>query len=190
MIKELLRKPLPQEVVALLEKIDSLTDRSDSSYYRARSLVESGTFSRYERLLLRRALNELPRRETLHDAMDVVINTPVQEGIAPYPDHRRGAYATIMGSMDPEVTRVRKGMWGMILDIIEDAIHAKRRAQDHRTKVMLLEQQKLEQDVREREMSIQRKQAEVSVKFGPKVAKETEQRAWYTIKELNERYHK
>ena len=84
MLQDLLRKPLPQEVVALLEKIDSLDSRHDSSYHRAWVLVtdKRNKFTWYERKLLLNALGKIARRETLNVAMQVVINTPQDEGVA------------------------------------------------------------------------------------------------------------
>ena len=79
MLQELLRKPLPQEIVALLEKIDSLDSRDDSSYYRAMALVQSKQLTWYERKLLRNALDKIARREILVTAMQIVINTAPKE---------------------------------------------------------------------------------------------------------------
>ena len=83
MLQDLLRKPLPQEVVALLEKIDSLDSQHDSSYHRAWVLVtdKHSKFTWYERKLLLNALGKIARRETLNVAMQVVINAPQEESV-------------------------------------------------------------------------------------------------------------
>ena len=76
MFKQILKSTLPQEVVALLEKIESYDSKHDSSYYRAWDLVAHGDFRFHERLILRRALHQVTRRSTLREAMCVVINAP------------------------------------------------------------------------------------------------------------------
>lgn len=67
-----LRFLVPEEIKALLEKIDSL-DRYDSSSYPLEQLVRTGKFTKFERKLLRNAIDRVQRRQTLSDAMHVVI---------------------------------------------------------------------------------------------------------------------
>jgi hypothetical protein len=66
-------EPLAPEIVALIEKIDTL-DRADSSYRRAKELTEIGQLTDAERKALADALNRVARRETLVEAMRIVIN--------------------------------------------------------------------------------------------------------------------
>lgn len=67
-----LRFLVPEEVKALLEKIDSL-DKVDSSSYPIEHLLRHGGFTTLERKLLRNALARVKRRQTLSDAMHIVI---------------------------------------------------------------------------------------------------------------------
>ena len=72
-----LRFLVTEEVKALLEKIDSL-DRHDSSSYPIEHLLRHGKFTRLERKLLRNAIDRVQRRQTLSDAMHVVIYGDVE----------------------------------------------------------------------------------------------------------------
>lgn len=74
-----LRFLVPEEVKALLEKIDSL-DRTDSSSYPLEHLVRHGRFTTLERKLLRNALARVKRRQTLSDAMHIVIYGYTEQG--------------------------------------------------------------------------------------------------------------
>lgn len=74
-----LRFLVPEEVKALLEKIDSL-DRTDSSSYPIEHLVRHGRFTTLERKLLRNALARVKRRQTLSDAMHIVIYGYTEQG--------------------------------------------------------------------------------------------------------------
>lgn len=74
-----LRFLVPEEVKALLEKIDSL-DRIDSSSYPLEHLVRHGRFTTLERKLLRNALARVKRRQTLSDAMHIVIYGYTEQG--------------------------------------------------------------------------------------------------------------
>lgn len=74
--KKLLRHPLPDQLKALLEKFDG---DFDASHLRAlKSLASEPSFTRYERLMLRRAYKEaqvkLERDSALSTAMSVVLN--------------------------------------------------------------------------------------------------------------------
>jgi hypothetical protein len=74
--EKLLRHPLPDQLKALLEKFDG---DFDASHLRAlKSLAGEPSFTRYERLMLRRAYKEaqvkLERDSALSTAMSVVLN--------------------------------------------------------------------------------------------------------------------
>lgn len=74
--EKLLRHPLPDQLKALLEKFDG---DFDASHLRAlKSLASEPSFTRYERLMLRRAYKEaqvkLERDSALSTAMSVVLN--------------------------------------------------------------------------------------------------------------------
>lgn len=74
--EKLLRHPLPDQLKALLEKFDG---DFDASHLRAlKNLASEPSFTRYERLMLRRAYKEaqvkLERESALSAAMIVVLN--------------------------------------------------------------------------------------------------------------------
>lgn len=69
----LARLLVPEEIRALLEKIDGICSVTDSSYYVIKDFLRSARLNRLERWLVRNAMNSLARRETLHDAMHIVI---------------------------------------------------------------------------------------------------------------------
>lgn len=69
-----LRHLVPEEIKALLEKIDSFDDTSDSSYYHAVEYVRKEKLTRLERFLLRDALNHIARRSAMVRAMNIVIH--------------------------------------------------------------------------------------------------------------------
>lgn len=76
MIEKMLRAPLPNQLKALLEKFDG---DFDASHLRAlKNLADEPSFTRYERLMLRRAYKEaqvkLGRDNALSSAMTVVLN--------------------------------------------------------------------------------------------------------------------
>lgn len=68
-----LRYPLAPEVLALLEKIDSIESFYDTSYYPVKELVNDGGFSVYERWMLKRALSRISRRHAYSAAMHVIV---------------------------------------------------------------------------------------------------------------------
>jgi hypothetical protein len=77
-----LRRLVPEEVKALLEKIDSLDDSGDSgdsSSYAIRNLLNNGSFTWLEHKLLREAWNRKSRRYTLRNAMHIVIYGDVEK---------------------------------------------------------------------------------------------------------------
>lgn len=69
-----LRHLVPEEIKALLEKIDSFSDTTDSSYYHAVEYVRKEKLTRLERFLLRDALNQIARRSAMVRAMNIVIH--------------------------------------------------------------------------------------------------------------------
>ena len=76
---------LVPELAALLEKINSL-EACDSSYRRAKELVEIGELTDHERFILSAALRRVARRETLLEAMRIVINDKNEELVLNYED--------------------------------------------------------------------------------------------------------
>jgi hypothetical protein len=75
-IEKMLRAPLPDQLKALLEKFEG---DFDASHLRAlKNLADEPSFTRYERLMLRRAYKEaqvkLGRDHALSSAMTVVLN--------------------------------------------------------------------------------------------------------------------
>ena len=79
--EKLLRHPLPDQLKALLEKFDG---DFDASHLRAlKNLASEPSFTRYERLMLRRAYKEaqvkLERDSALSAAMTVVLNLKDKE---------------------------------------------------------------------------------------------------------------
>jgi hypothetical protein len=81
---KVLRHLVPEEIKALLEKIDSL-ERYDSSSYPIEHLRRNGKFTWLERKLLSNAVDRVQRRSTLSDAMHIVIygdvERPAQEDL-------------------------------------------------------------------------------------------------------------
>lgn len=70
-----LRRLVPEEIKALLEKIDSFDSLFDSSSYPTRDFVRNAKLTRLERFLLRNALHRIERRDTMVHAMSLVINS-------------------------------------------------------------------------------------------------------------------
>ena len=79
LIDKLLRLPLAPEVLALLEKIDSIDSVYDASYQPIERLIEDAGFSRYERRMLKKALSKISRRHAYSCAMHVVIKNELPE---------------------------------------------------------------------------------------------------------------
>lgn len=71
-----LRRLVPNEIKALLEKIDSLDTSPDSSYYHIKDFVRNANLTRLERFLLRDALHNIARHDTMARAMEIVIGHP------------------------------------------------------------------------------------------------------------------
>ena len=73
LIDKLLRLPLAGEVQCLLERIDKIENMYDTSYMPIRNLLHEGGFSRYEYVIIDRALNKVVRRNAYARAMHVVV---------------------------------------------------------------------------------------------------------------------
>lgn len=77
MLTKLLRFPVPDQIKALLEKIDSEGAALDSSSrVRIRELLDEDFLTRYEKFLLKRGLRTYKRAKALDDAMCIVLNQP------------------------------------------------------------------------------------------------------------------
>jgi hypothetical protein len=75
MLTKLLRFPVPDQIKALLEKIDSEGAALDSSSRRKiESLIHVDNLTRYERYLLKQGLAKYERAKTLDRAMCIVLN--------------------------------------------------------------------------------------------------------------------
>lgn len=76
MIEKILRAPLPDQLKALLEKLDS--DPDASSIQRVNHFVRNyaAYLTRYERMMFRRSIRRINRELLMNEAMSVVINTP------------------------------------------------------------------------------------------------------------------
>ena len=84
MLEKLLRAPLPEQIVALLEKLEQ--DPDTSHLRKVTNLLASHKtqFTRYETWIIKRALRKLrftlERAWTLEKTMGIVINEPESEG--------------------------------------------------------------------------------------------------------------
>jgi hypothetical protein len=83
MLKKLLRAPLPEQIVALLEKLEQ--DPDASHLMRVDALMDNGRakFTWYEKRVIRHELNKvrnvIRRACTLDDVMSIVINEPTHD---------------------------------------------------------------------------------------------------------------
>lgn len=98
LIDKLLRLPLAPEVLALLEKIDSIDSIYDTSYSPIERLLDNEGFSRYERRMLKSSLNKVTKRHAYTCAMHVVIKNelprrPYDDSSAHLAQMNRRAYA-------------------------------------------------------------------------------------------------
>ena len=73
LLQTILRFPLAPEVLALLEKIDSIDSIYDVSYRPIERLLDNEGFSRYERRILQSSLRKIAKRHAYSCAMHVVI---------------------------------------------------------------------------------------------------------------------
>jgi len=77
MLTKLLRWPVPDQIKALLEKIDTEGAALDSSSRRKiTDLLDEDFLTRYEKLLLKRGLRKYKRDKALDDVMCIVLNQP------------------------------------------------------------------------------------------------------------------
>jgi len=79
LLQTVLRAPLAPEVLALLEKIDSIESIFDTSYYPIKKVLHLDGFSRYERWMLVRSFNQIEKRHAYSCAMHVVIKNEMPE---------------------------------------------------------------------------------------------------------------
>lgn len=79
LLQTILRFPLAPEVLALLEKIDSIDSIYDTSYRPIEKLLDNEGFSRYERRILQKALSKIAKRHAYSCAMHVVIKNELPE---------------------------------------------------------------------------------------------------------------
>ena len=79
MIEKILRAPLPDQLKALLEKLDS--DPDASSIKKVNSFVHmyARYLTRYERMVFRRSIARINRKLLMEEAMAIVINQPAPE---------------------------------------------------------------------------------------------------------------
>ena len=161
MIQELLRKPLAKEVVALLEKIDSIETSADSSYYRAKALIEAGQFNRYERMLLRNAVSRIPRRETLHEAMNVVINAPSDD--PPTTAYTAKTYGSQIGLT---VNATNKTLFQKLNNLIDETRARDEEKRRYEHEMRNLERVRLEHEIREKALELDIRKAKAEKEFG------------------------
>lgn len=73
MLEKLLRLPLPDQIKAVIEKIESLDETSSPNRISNWALNSESTLTRYERWAIKRALRKRARVATLCEAMTLVI---------------------------------------------------------------------------------------------------------------------
>jgi hypothetical protein len=82
MLNKLLRAPLPEQIVALLEKLEQNPDTSHLQKVESLLDYHETTLTRYEewviRLQLRRIRNVIRRAQTLDDVMSIVVDRPTR----------------------------------------------------------------------------------------------------------------
>lgn len=89
MLEKLLRAPLPEQIVALLEKLEQDPDTSHLERVKNLLCSHKTQFTRYETWIIKRALRKLrftlERAWTLEKTMGIVINEPepVQGPVVP-----------------------------------------------------------------------------------------------------------
>ena len=85
MIEQILRAPLPDQIKALLEKLDNELDASSLQKVNAFVRTYAAYLTRYERMMLRRAIRRINRELLMNEAMAIVINTPPEVEKWAYP---------------------------------------------------------------------------------------------------------
>ena len=73
-IEKNLRRLVPDEIKALLEKADSLDGENDSSLYPIKEYAQRARITWLEKFLLKRVIWRIERRDALVDAMNIVLN--------------------------------------------------------------------------------------------------------------------
>jgi len=110
--EKILRRPLPDQLKALLEKFDG---DFDASHLRAlKDLSDEPSFTRYEQFMLKRAYKDarvkLDRNNALNTAMSVVLNLKEEIHSGWYSNPAMKAYPNVYPStrVDKEVEEVRR----------------------------------------------------------------------------------
>lgn len=85
MIEQILRAPLPDQIKALLEKLDNELDASSLQKVNNFARNYAAYLTRYERMMLRRAIRRINRELLMNEAMAIVINTPPEVEKWAYP---------------------------------------------------------------------------------------------------------
>jgi uncharacterized protein (UPF0297 family) len=85
MIEQILRAPLPDQIKALLEKLDNELDASSLQKVNAFVRTYAAYLTRYERMMLRRAIRRINRELLMNEAMAIVINTQPEVETWAYP---------------------------------------------------------------------------------------------------------
>lgn len=74
MIDKILRAPLPDQLKALLEKLDNEVDASSLKKINDFVRLYARYLTRYERMVFRRSINRINRHLLMEEAMAIVIN--------------------------------------------------------------------------------------------------------------------
>lgn len=82
MIDKILRAPLPDQLKALLEKLDNEVDASSLKKINDFVRLYARYLTRYERMVFRRSINRINRHLLMEEAMAIVIN--LKESDNPY----------------------------------------------------------------------------------------------------------
>lgn len=99
----LARLLVPEEIRALLEKVDGISSVTDSSYHTIKEFLRYARLNRLERWLVRNAMNSLARRETLYDAMHIVIYNQI-----PKPSSGHTGEYVLHGLISPAIDQAAK----------------------------------------------------------------------------------
>lgn len=108
LLQTILRFPLAPEVLALLEKIDSIDSIYDTSYQPIERLLHNEGFSRYERRILQKALSKIARRHAYSCAMHVVIKNelPTDPRVKQYTASTSGSGPLTRADMVNQTTQI------------------------------------------------------------------------------------